>query len=224
MTTQSPQQPDPRQDKPSSASPSTQPPGVYNPVTLEDVQRTSQPQSSNPLLKLDENTRLMAAPLFVLLFFFGQTIPELAPATILVLLVCVLARLEVRVRNIVAVPLTISTLMLASGILAHTSGPVPTTVGDLFRVPLSTYGLPWLPIFFAACLFYIPAADSATFKLVLGESFLLLISGLIPGEGCLMIFFLVHYTLFIAILVAIFHDIKRYNIAVSLGNMTATTH
>jgi hypothetical protein len=221
MTTNSPQQPDPSQDKSSGQPQGAQPRGGYNPVTLEDVQKTASAQFLDSFGNLNVETRWLAAPLFILIFFFSQLLPPLAPLTILVLLGCLLARLEPRIRQIAAVPLTISTIMLSFRIIENYAGPTPSSVSDLFRLPASEYGLPWLPLFFSACIFYIPTQDSVTFKMVLAESFLLLASGLIPGSGFLAIFFMIYYTLFFAIVVAIFVDIKNHNLTVPLRN-TAT--
>jgi hypothetical protein len=57
-----------------------------------------------------------------------------------------------------------------------------------------------------------PLRDTKTFKMVMADSFLLLASGLIPGLGFLVIFYLVHYTLFFAIVIAIFSDLKNYDV------------
>jgi hypothetical protein len=224
MNANTPEEHDASEQKQPSTSPSSQQPGGYKPVTWDDIQKSALSQSSPWLMNLGENTRLLVAPLFIVIFFLSQTVPPLAPVTILVLLGCLLARLEARIRNIVAVPMTISAIVLTVHVMQSTSIIPSTFANNPFNTTLSTYGLPWLPIFFAACLLYIPATDSATFKLVMAESFLLLFSGLVPGSGCLIIFLMVYYTLFVAIVIAIFHDIKHYNLGISLSNMAATTH
>jgi hypothetical protein len=53
---------------------------------------------------------------------------------------------------------------------------------------------------------------------------LLLFSGLVPGSGCLIVFLMVYYTLFVAIVIAIFNDIKHHNLGISIPNIAATTH
>jgi hypothetical protein len=224
MNANTPQEHDPSEEKQPSTAPSAQQPSGYKPVTWDDIQKSALSQSSPWLMNLGDNTRLVVAPLFLVIFFLSQSVPPLAPVTILVLLGCLLARLEARIRNIVAVPMTISATVLTFHVLQSTSAIPSTFANNPFNTTLSTYGLPWLPIFFAACLLFIPATDSATFKLVMAESFLLLFSGLIPGSGCLIVFLMVYYTLFIAIIIAIFHDIKHYNLGISFSGMAATTH
>lgn len=68
----------------------------------------------------------------------------------------------------------------------------------------------WLPIFFSVCLVFIPKRESATFRIVLAASCLLLASGLLPGSGFVAIFYLVNYTLFVAIVVGIFVDLASH--------------
>jgi len=208
MNANTPQEHDPSEQKKVNTSQSEQQRSGYRPVTWDDIQKSALSQPSPWLMNLGDNTRLLVAPLFVVIFFLSQTVPPLAPVTILVLLGCLLARLEGRIRNIVAVPMTISATVLTFQVLQSTSAIPSNFTSNPLNTTLSTYGLPWLPLFFAACLLFIPATDSATFKLVMAESFLLLFSGLVPGSGCLVVFLMVYYTLFIAIVIAIFHDIK----------------
>jgi hypothetical protein len=65
-------------------------------------------------------------------------------------------------------------------------------------------------MFFSACLVFIPRRDSVTFKIILAGSCLLLASGLLPGEGFVAIFYLLDGTLFLAIVVGVFIDLKSY--------------
>ena len=69
--------------------------------------------------------------------------------------------------------------------------------------------MPFVPLFLSTCLFFMPLRETKTFKMVMIDSFLLLASGLIPGLGFLLIFYLVHYTLFFAVVIAIISDLKN---------------
>jgi hypothetical protein len=68
----------------------------------------------------------------------------------------------------------------------------------------------WLPMFFAICLVYMPRRDSVTFKIVFAGSCVLLASGLLPGQGFVAIFYVFDTTLFVAMIVGIFLDLKAY--------------
>jgi hypothetical protein len=68
----------------------------------------------------------------------------------------------------------------------------------------------WLPMFFAICLVYMPRRDSVTFKIVFAGSCVLLASGLLPGQGFVAIFYVFDTTLFVAMIVEIFLDLKAY--------------
>jgi hypothetical protein len=65
-------------------------------------------------------------------------------------------------------------------------------------------------MFFSVCLVFIPRRDSVTFKIILAGSCLLLASGLLPGQGFVAIFYLLDTTLFLAIVVGIFMDLKSH--------------
>lgn len=68
--------------------------------------------------------------------------------------------------------------------------------------------MPWILAFLSACLFFMPRTESATVKIVVLESFLVVLSSLLPGEGFLMIFAIFNYTLFFAMAVGLFADLK----------------
>jgi hypothetical protein len=180
----------------------------YNPITFDDVKKPTQSSAEDLFRGLTNPVpRWAAAPLFGFVFFYTERLPFLAPLTILILLSCLLSRIENDVRKIVGVPLTLSAIKLSfemSSQLAY-SFWVPGAPGSSNDV-----GFLWLPIFFSACLVFIPVRESVTFKIVLAASCLLLASGLLPGRGFLCIFYLIDYMLFIAIVVGIFADLKTY--------------
>jgi hypothetical protein len=79
------------------------------------------------------------------------------------------------------------------------------------RAPVTTPNLvaPWLPLFFAVCLFYMPRFETCTGKILMVGSVLLLVSGLLPGGGFEVIFITTQYFLFIAIVVGLAVDFAR---------------
>jgi hypothetical protein len=182
---------------------------AYHPITLEDVQRPSNSRELEPFGALSEPwARWVATPLLGFIFLYSLRVPIFAPLTIGVLLGCLFTRLDHYPRQIAAVPLTLAAAKLAFLIAAHLnfSGPNVWAVRNFAMDP----GFVWLPMFFSICLIYIPRRDSVTFKIVLAGSCVLLASGLLPGQGFVAIFYVIDSTLFIAMIVGIFLDLKTY--------------
>lgn len=196
MTTNSPNQPNHPQQQ-----------NGYNPITLDDVQKPQQSRTpdffadfNNPLL------RWIAAPILGLIFLFSQQIREVAPLTILVLLGCLLSRLDSYPRQTAAAPLTLAAIKLCCQMASHLNvSSMRGSTGAEFSVDT---GFNWLAMFFSICLIYIPKRESVTFKIILASSCLLLTSGLLPSLGFIAIFSLLSYTLFIAITAGIGVDLK----------------
>lgn len=186
-------------------------PGVprsgYNPITLDDVLRPVQSDSLSSFCDLnDPATRMLAVPLFAVIGFFTPSLAATAPLLILVLLGCLIARLDNRQRQIAGIPVTLAAVKLAFQMASS------TRLTGFSTTPSSNWpdvGIPWLLLFFSICLFFIRDQDSATFKIVFGGSSALLGSGLLPGQGYLAIFCLVDYTLFFVILISLFIDMFR---------------
>jgi hypothetical protein len=202
MTTNSPNQPNhgPRRNG-------------YNPVTLDDVARPPQSPWQTPWQDYfgelrDPVTRCVAAPLLFCIFVFSGRDLLLAPLTLLVLLGCLLIRLENHPRQIAAVPLTLAAIKLAFEMASFLNSPLQNSLSQ--RSLSTNPGFIWLPMFFSACLVFIPRRDSATFKIILVCSIVLLASGLLPGQGFVAIFYLLDYTLFIPMIVGIFVDLRTY--------------
>jgi hypothetical protein len=211
MTTNSPNQPNhaPRQNG-------------YNPVTLNDVARPPQWPWQAPWQDYfgelrDPIARCVAAPLLFFIFVFSGRDALLAPLTLLVLLGCLLIRLENHPRQIAAVPLTLAAIKLAFEMASLLNSPARNAL-SLRSFPTDP-GFIWLPMFFSACLVFIPRRESATFKIILAGSIVLLASGLLPGQGFVAIFYLLDYTLFIAMIVGIFVDLKAYSPAQVQNNL-----
>jgi hypothetical protein len=180
----------------------------YNPITLEDVQRPASSLSPGYIGGLSEPwARWVATPLLGFLFVYTHRVPMVAPMAIVLLLGCLFARMDRHPRQIAGVPLTLAAIKLTfqMGSQVEFSGPHGMPV-DFAMDP----GFVWLPMFFAICLVYMPRRDSFTFKIVFAGSCMLLASGLLPGPGFVAIFYLFDATLFIAITVGIFLDLKTH--------------
>jgi hypothetical protein len=180
----------------------------YNPITLEDVQRPVSSLGPDYMGGLREPwARWVATPLLGFIFVYSHRIPFVVPLTIVVLLGCLFARMDHHPRQITGVPLTLAAIKLTFQMGSHMdfSGPHAMPV-DFAMDP----GFVWLPMFFAICLVYMPRRDSVTFKIVFAGSCVLLASGLLPGQGFVAIFYVFDTTLFVAMIVGIFLDLKTY--------------
>jgi hypothetical protein len=199
MTTNSPNQPNhtPQQNG-------------YNPITLNDVQKHVQSTIQDYFGELrDPVARCIAVPLLFFIFTFSHREPlVVAPLTLLVLLSCLILRLDNHTRQIAAVPLALAALKLAFQMISFLDSTVQNALS--LRNFSTDPGFIWLPMFFSICLAFIPRRDSVTFKIILAGSCVLLASGLLPGQGFVAIFYLLDYLLFFAMVVGIFVDLKTY--------------
>ena len=185
----------------------------YNPITLEDVQ-------SNPpdpfFANLDTpGSRIVGAALFLFIFSMSKNTLVAAPLLMLVLLTCLLFRMNPRERALTAVPLTFSAVRLGSqfagplGIWQYAMPATASPVASSFEA-----GRVWLPFFLGAYLFFTSTIDTNTGRVVFWYSLAVLLSGLLPGEGYIVIFAMLYYTLFFVILVSIILDLSaRVNAA-----------
>jgi len=197
MTTNSSNQP-----KPTSQQNS------YNPITIDDVTQAAQSRQDYFGELRDPIARCFAAPLLFFIWVFSNGEPLVAPLTLLVLLGCLFVRLDNHPRQIAAVPLTLAAIKLSFQMasLLNTSASGASSLRGLSTDP----GYVWLPMFFSICLVFIPRRDSVTFKIILAGSCVLLASGLLPGQGFVAVFYLLDTTLFLAMVVGIFIDLKSY--------------
>ena len=183
---------------------SQNPRSVYKPVTLQDVQ----PTPKSPLFEGLETTssRTVAGILFAAIFMLSNNLLEFSGLLMLVLLVCVLYRMDSRERQIAAIPLVFSTIRMALSLSTqfHWNTISPASTGSN-NVALSG-GLQWMPLLFAAYLFYSPWKNSSTSRVVFWYSMALLLSGLLPGDGYLYVSAMLFYTLFIALGIALIID------------------
>jgi hypothetical protein len=187
-------------------------PNGYNPITLDDVQ-------ANPpdpfFANLDTPvSRILGAALFLFISGMSRNAAVAAPLVMLVLLACLLLRMNPRERALTAVPLTFSAVRLG----AQLASPLGVWHYAMQAAsppsrPFDT-GTVWLPLFLSAYLFFTSTMDSHTGRVVFWYSLAVLLSGLLPGEGYVVILGMLYYTLFFVILVSIIMDLSgRQNAA-----------
>jgi hypothetical protein len=197
--------------------------GRYNPITADQIARPRDDGAFDLTKTLSKGSRMLAVPFFGLLFVVENLKLAIAPISILLLFGCLYYRMDLRMRQIASIPLAFSTFLLFLQFsVGRGIGGVPSMNG-LDQSDPSGWGMPFVPLFLSACLFFMPLRDTKTFKMVAADSFLLLASGLIPGLGFLVIFYLVHYTLFIAIVIAIISDLKNYDVKALFSDSQAAT-
>jgi hypothetical protein len=163
--------------------------------------------------------QLAALAGFLGLYFLVERDPSFAPASVLALLACVLARLDDEKRRIAAIPISLAALMLAGRVgVQVTPGASrwPPRSSDLVEP-----GLGWLPLFFAACIFLAPELKNYTGRLMMSMAVLLLVSGLLPGDGFKAIFLTCQYFLFLALVIGLGLDFTRNHVAASRPQRTS---
>ena len=205
MTNHSSGQPtDPRDG---SGAPPTQR-GVYNPVTIEDTQNQQPSWFQNletPHLKL------LVGVLFAFIFGTACMRPEFSTLTVIVLAGCLMYRLQPWQRKLAGVPVLFAALRFYLTSPAF-YGDIALGIDPFTRkqdyTPGGEFGVSWIPAFLSACLFFMPRVESVTVKIVIVESFALVLSSLLPGQGFLIILVIINYTLFFTVTVGLFLDLK----------------
>jgi hypothetical protein len=156
-------------------------------------------------------TRWLAMPVFGLIYYVAQQFPDFRPLTIFVMLACILFRMEARDRQLAGVPLTLAAMRLAY----QMSITAATLIGGpgimLPQARAAMIGVPWVPMFFAICIFYLPRRATVTGKIMAAGAISMVLSGLLPGEGYVAIFAMVQYTLFVGVLVGLVSDYSSKN-------------
>jgi hypothetical protein len=181
----------------------------YNPITLDDLKRTTCPTTPEPSGGLKTPvSRCLAAPLFLLIFVYVQKVPPLWPLLILGLLGCLVWRMDGHVRRIAGVPLTLSAIKLSTEMASHLNASHVNA--ENLQGLASEASVFWLPVFLAACLVFIPNKESVTFRIIFVASCLLLAAGLIPGQGFVVIFYMLDIMLFLAMGIGIFVDLTNH--------------
>jgi len=183
---------------------SANPRNAYNPVTLKDLEQKEEPFFKNLNSPF---ARRWAAILFALIFFLGRRMYLMAPLQVVVLLACVLYRMNSRERLIAAVPLTFAAIRLG------------TQLGEEFTLNrVSSYpallhaqaaGVTWLPLFLAACLFYTPWKISRTGRAIFWQALLYLMAGLLPLEGFFVLSTALTVCMFFVISATLILDISK---------------
>jgi hypothetical protein len=163
--------------------------------------------TNTPFGNFDWNeARWLVMVLFGAIYWLTERDPLLRPITILVLLACLLFRLEGRAREIAGVPLTLAAIKLAYQMTPNATMLPGTQVllSEQFKAAMT--GLPWVPMFLAICTFYLPQKATVTGTIVRAFAFALLISGLIPGDGYIVVLAMIQYTLFLGVLIGLVAD------------------
>jgi hypothetical protein len=156
---------------------------------------------------LDWNeARWLVMLVFALIYWVTERDPLLRPMTILVLLACLLFRMEGRAREIAGVPLTLAGIKLAYQMIPNATDLPGTHIMLTEQMKAALTGLPWVPMFLAICIFYLPQKATVTGTIVRAGAFALLISGLIPGEGYIVVLGMIQYTLFLGVLIGLIAD------------------
>jgi hypothetical protein len=152
---------------------------------------------------------------FLALYTASERYPEVASLSIVALIGCFLLRLSRRERQIASAPLVVSGVRLALRMAttlfrlpllraATTYSVSPANAASQFRP--QDYGITWVPLFLAICLFFMPKRTSVTMKIVLACSAVLLVAGLLPSDGYLYIFAMMQMLLFLGIGVGLLVD------------------
>jgi hypothetical protein len=204
MTNNAPGQPtDPRAG--SSSQPGR---SAYNPIRIENPGNHQQPDWFESLET--PHAQMLVALLFALIFGIAWRRPEFSPLTIVVVVGCLLYRLEPWQRKLATVPLLLAGIrfyLLLPAYSAEVIGPNPIR-GNPSSIPGGELGIPWILAFLSVCLFFMPRKESATLKIVVVESIAVVLSSLLPGEGFLTILAIFNYTLFFAVTIGLFVDLK----------------
>lgn len=179
----------------------------YNPITVEDVRNAY----GSPLFAGLETSsaRTLGGILFFVIFVVSRSVLPVSAIVLVVLLACLLYRMEKRERQIAAIPLTFSAVRLGFQLSEHLSlwQPMSGNTDALAAGRAFDSGINWLPLFFCAYLFYSPWKQSHTSRVVFWYSMILVLSGLLPGEGYLYICSMLFYTLFVAIIITLILDL-----------------
>lgn len=158
-------------------------------------------------MELDTFTgKAVGGLVFAAAYFLVQRNPVFGAVTVFILLGAALFRLDERRRRIAIAPLFLATVRLASQMSSSfTWSQNRSLIRDAFpAVPF------WLPLFLAACLFFGPNLRTVTETITMTFSMMLLLAGLIPGDGYVVMFAMLQYMLFVAIAVGLTIDLVKH--------------
>jgi hypothetical protein len=183
------------------------PRNTYDPITVEDVQNAY----GSPLFAGLETSsaRTLGGILFFVIFAVSRNVLAVSAILLVVLLACLLYRMDKRERQIAAIPLAFSAIRLGFRISEHLSlwQPLSGNAEALAASHAFDSGINWLPLFSSAYLFYSPWKQSYTSRTVFWYSMILLLSGLLPGDGYLYTCWMLSYTLFVALVITLILDL-----------------
>src|SRR3974390_1704201 len=106
--------------------------------------------------------RWLVMPLLAGIYWIADRDPLLRPITILLLLACLIFRMERRARQIAAVPLALAGLKLAYQMTPAAANFPGTQILMTEQAKAALVGLPWIPMFLAVCIFYLPQKATVT--------------------------------------------------------------
>ncbi len=151
-------------------------------------------------------SRWLAMPLFGLIYYAAQQMPELRPMTILVVLACLLFRMGAHDRELAGAPLTLAAIKLAFQMTSNRLALIENPGMMYAQGKAAALDIPWVPMFFAICLLYRPRRATVTGKIMAAGAICMLLSGLLPGEGYVAIFAMIQYMLFVGIAAGLIVD------------------
>jgi len=152
--------------------------------------------------------KIAVAVLLGAAFLMAKTHPMLCQITVLILPLVVMYRLDSRRRRIAAAPVIFAAMMLASKIGGGEMGYVSSAYGATASANVNELRI-WLPLLLAGCLFYMPKFPTYTERILLVLSLVLLLSGLLPGDGFGVIFVTAQYFLFLAFAIGLGIDLTQ---------------
>jgi hypothetical protein len=205
MTNNNPNQTnEPNSDRSKQQSPR----GVYNPIICGEESSQQSPffaQLDSPLAKL------FVGLLFAVIFTIAWARPEFSPLTIIVVVGCLLYRLEPWQRKLAAAPLLLAAIRFLLLLQAYTFG-FSTHVSRANNLPgqwpEGDIGMPWVPAFLSVCLYFLPRKHSLLLKIVVGEALAVVLSSLLPAGGSMVILAIINYTMFFAVTIGLVVDLK----------------
>jgi hypothetical protein len=180
------------------------PRAAYKPITLEDVR-----QKEDEFFK-DMDTPVAkgsAAMLFAAIFFLGRNSYLMSPLLVVILLACVLYRMNRRERSIAAIPLTFAAIRLGTALSDDFTLNAVSTFSTILR--LKSTGVTWLPLFLAAVLFYAPWKHSRTSQAIFWQSLVYLMSGLLPLDGFFVVSTMLTFSIFFVITITLILDLTK---------------
>jgi len=185
------------------------PRGVYNPITIEDTRDPKQPSWFDNLET--PRGKSFVALLFAVIFGVAWRRPEFGLVTMIVLVACLMYRLEPWQRKLVAAPLILAAVRLFALLFSYAADFAlqidPFTRAQSYT-PGGEFGVSWIPMFLSGCLLFVPRRESITLKIVVVQALAIILSGLLPGQGFLTILSIINQMLFFTVSVGLLLDLK----------------